>query len=114
MDFYVLAAAAPSITSVSPAIGFRGTTVNYTLTGLQFDGGNCAVSITGTGVTAIGTTCVNATTITGQLAIADNATLTARTINVTTNAGSSNPGITFTVEGFANAGRGKLIGRGGR
>ena len=91
---------APVLTSVSPAAGAPGTTVNVTLTGTNFVPGATTVSVSGTGVatqivsgpqvTASGRSMVAA------FVIDANAAQGSRTVTVTTAGGTSN-GQTFAV-----------------
>ena len=86
-------AAAPTITSVTPASMVQGTTAQtVTLVGTNLTGGTLSVS--GTGVTLGGTT-VSATQITAPVTVTAAAATGARTLTVTTVAGSATA--TFTV-----------------
>ncbi|MBI3483855.1 MAG: IPT/TIG domain-containing protein [Acidobacteria bacterium] len=85
----------PSITSISPASGARGTIVSVTLQGAQFQGGHVAIS--GTGVTITNVLILNnGTTITMKLNIAAGAPVGPRDVTVWNAAGTSNA-VTFTV-----------------
>ncbi len=97
--FTITAAATPTLTSVSPNAGVRGTTVPVTLTGTNLTGAT-AVTVSSTGVTASGITVVNSTTVTANFAITTAAGLTARSVTITTPLGTS-PALSgaFTVQG---------------
>ena len=86
---------APTLSSISPISGVRGTSVPVTLTGTNLTGAT-AVAVSGTGVTVSGLTVVNATTATATFTIAGTATVSARTVTITTPGGTSNT-VTFTV-----------------
>jgi hypothetical protein len=90
-----VAPAAPTLTSITPTTGVPGTTVPVTLTGTNLTG-TTAVTVSGGRITVTGITVVNATTVRANFTIAANATLSARTVTVTTAGGTSN-GVTFTV-----------------
>lgn len=96
-----VAAAAPTLTSVSPATGNQGTSVPVTLTGTNFIAG-ATVSVGGTGVTASGVTVVNATTITATLTIGATATTGTHAVAVTTSGGTSGS-VSFTVAATVTA-----------
>jgi uncharacterized repeat protein (TIGR01451 family) len=88
----------PTLVSVTPASGLRGTTVAVTINGTDLAGAT-GVTVSGTGV-ACTMTAKTAMTVSADCAVAINASLTAvRNVTVTTSAnGSSNtlPGV-FTV-----------------
>ena len=87
--------AAPTLTSISPNTGIRGTSVAVTLTGTNLAG---ATINAGTGITVSGTTVNGAgTSVTATFAIAAGATVGARSITVTTPGGTTG-GVTFTVQ----------------
>jgi FtsP/CotA-like multicopper oxidase with cupredoxin domain len=85
----------PSVTSISPASGARGTAVPVTITGTNLTGAT-AVNISGTGITVSGVNVNSATQITATFTIATTAALGARNVNVTTPGGTTN-NVTFTV-----------------
>ncbi len=85
----------PTLTSIAPTSGTRGTAVPVTLTGTNLTGAT-SVNVSGTLVTVSGITVVSPTTITATFTIAATAALGARTVSVTTPAGTSNT-VTFTV-----------------
>ena len=72
----------PSLSSISPAIGFRGQTVPVTITGVDLTGAT-TVNVSGTGVVCTVTGTPTATTVTASCAIASNATTTSRNVSVT-------------------------------
>jgi hypothetical protein len=87
----------PTLTSITPNSGIKGTVVNVTLVGTNLTGAT-AVSISGTGVTVSAFHLVNSTTVTATFTIS-NSLLTptgARTVTVTTPNGITNS-VTFTV-----------------
>jgi hypothetical protein len=92
---FVSTVAAPTLTSISPVTGLRGTAVNVTLTGTNLTGA-FLISVTGTGVTVSNLVVVSDTSVTATFTIANLATLGARTVRVSTPGGLSNP-VTFTV-----------------
>lgn len=94
----------PTITLLSPANYKRGMLVKLKITGTDLDGGSPSISISGTGITQRDLTVVSATVITVNLLIANNATLGARNVSVTTSNGTSNV-LTFTVLTQGNEGR---------
>jgi hypothetical protein len=87
---------APTLFSIAPSSGLRGSTLGVTLTGTNLNG-TSAVTVSGTGVTVTGVT-VSATQVTATFAISTTAATTARNVTVTTPGGTSNP-VTFTVNG---------------
>jgi hypothetical protein len=96
LTFTVTAAQnAPTLTSVTPNSGTRGTAVNVTLAGTNFIAG-ATVGATGSGITVSNVTVVSGTQITATLTLAANATLGPSSISVTTSAGVSNA-VPFTV-----------------
>jgi hypothetical protein len=97
VTFTVTAPSLPTLTSIAPNTGVRGTSVPVTLTGTNLTGAT-AVTVSGTGVTVGSFTVVNSTSITATLNITAGASLTARTVSVTTAGGTSN-NVTFTVVG---------------
>jgi hypothetical protein len=92
---FVSAAVAPTLTSISPNTGLRGTTVPVTLTGTNLTG-TFLITISGTGVTVGNLTVVGNTTVTATFTIANLAATGVRTVRVSTPSGVSNP-VTFTV-----------------
>ena len=87
---------APTLTSVAPTQGIRGTTVAVTLTGTNFVVGATTVAVTGGGVT-VNTVVVGSTTsLTANFVLDLAATPGGRTVTVTTADGTSGPQ-TFTV-----------------
>jgi hypothetical protein len=99
VEFQAAPVAAPTLASIAPASGARGTAVNVTLTGTNLTGAT-AVTVSGTGVTVSGITATS-TTVTATFTIAASVggvatTLGARTVSVTTPGGPGNT-VTFTV-----------------
>ena len=95
--FTVVAAPAPTLTSISPNAGARGAAVPVTLTGSGLTGAT-AIVVSGTGVTVSGLTVVNDTTVTATFTITTGATLSTRTVHVTTPTGNTG-NVGFTVQG---------------
>ena len=87
--------AAPTLTSISPNTGLRGTSVNVTLTGTNLTGA-FLISVTGPGITISNLVVVSDTSVTATFTIANLAPATARTVRVSTPGGLTNP-VTFTV-----------------
>jgi hypothetical protein len=85
----------PTLTSVAPPTGARGTSVPVTISGAGLTGAT-AITVTGTGVTVSAFTAVNATTVTATFTITPTATLSPRNVTVSTPAGATNA-VTFTV-----------------
>jgi hypothetical protein len=85
----------PTLTSISPAQGFQGTTVAVTLTGTNLTGATAVTA--GPGVTATITGTPTATTVTANFVISGGAAATARNVTVTTPIGTTNA-VTFTVQ----------------
>jgi hypothetical protein len=90
---------APTLTSVSPNTGVRGTAVPVTLTGTGLTGAT-GVTISGAGVTASAVTVVDSTTVHATFTITAGAALTARNVTVNTSGGNTNAlAGAFTVQG---------------
>jgi hypothetical protein len=90
-DIYLL----PSLTSITPSSGARGSNVNVTLTGTNFRfPQDCSVS--GTGITVTNIVVVNSTTLTATFQITAGAAIGTRTVS-TVNAGGKSNTVTFTV-----------------
>ena len=86
---------APTLTSIDPNTGGRNRSVLVTLTGTDL-AGVTAIHVSGNGITVSGVNVVNPTTVTATFTISGGATLSARTVTVTTAGGTSNA-VTFTV-----------------
>ncbi len=100
VEFQGAVAAAPTLSSINPATGYRSTTIQVTLTGTNLTG-TSAVNVTGggilgTGITVSGVTVVNSTTVTATFQIGLLAAIGTRNITVTTPGGTSNA-VTFTI-----------------
>ncbi len=81
-----------SLSSINPASGMRGTSVNVTLTGSGLTG---ATSLTaGGGIAVSAMTVVNDTTVTAKFAIANGAGAGNRTVTITTPGGSASTNFT--------------------
>ena len=86
----------PTLTSVSPNQGVRGTTVAVTLTGTNFIVGATTVTVGGSGVTVTNVVVSSATSLTANFVIDPTAADGLRTVTVTTAVGTSGPRI-FTI-----------------
>ena len=95
--FTVAAAVTPTLSSVSPSAGVRGTAVPVTLTGTGLTGAT-AINVSATGVTSSGLTVVSDTSVTATLTITSAAGLGGHNVTITTPGGTSAP-VTFTVQG---------------
>src|SRR5206468_3199043 len=79
--FTVVAAAAPTVTTIAPTQGTVGSSVPVTITGTNFQTG--ATLSVGAGITVSAVSVPSATQLTATLAIAAGATLGARNVTVT-------------------------------
>ncbi|HVO61600.1 MAG TPA: Ig-like domain-containing protein [Terriglobales bacterium] len=98
LTFTVTNPGAPTLGSISPNTGARGTTVPVTFTGTNFTLGSTITVAPGSGITVNSINVVNTTTITANFVITNGASLSARTVRVNSLGGTSN-GVTFTVQG---------------
>lgn len=80
---------APYIDSLDPPSGAAGTTVTVTLSGAAFSAVS-TIAVSGAGVTAQNVVVHSDTLLTADLVIAQGATISARTVTVTTEWGASN------------------------
>jgi len=88
--------ATPTLTSIAPSSGSRGTVINnVTLTGTNLTG-TTAVTVSGTGIGVTNVVVVSNTTVTATFTISATATAGARNVTVTANGATSNA-VTFTV-----------------
>ena len=90
----------PTLTSVAPSQGVRGTTVAVTLTGTNFLSGATTVAVSGSDVTVSDVSVASATSLTANFAIGSGAALGARDVTVSTVGGTSGAQ-TFTVNPVA-------------
>jgi hypothetical protein len=88
-------APAPTLASITPSSGTRGSSVNVTLTGTNLTGAT-AVNVAGGGVNVSNVVVVNSTTITATFTITAGAAATARNVTVVTPGGTSGA-VQFTV-----------------
>jgi hypothetical protein len=88
--FTYTAVGAPTLASVAPGSGLRGTAVGITLTGTNFAATGNTVAVSGTGVTVSNVAALNSTTITATFTISASAAISTRTVTVTTSSGTSN------------------------
>ncbi len=88
--------AAPTLASIAPNSGLRGTSVSVTLTGANFTAIGTTVTVSGTGVTVGTIAVVNSTTITATFTISATATISASNVSVTTTTGGASNAVTFT------------------
>jgi len=87
----------PTLTSISPPNGSHGTTVPVTLTGTNLTGAT-AISVSGGGIQVTGLQVTNSTTVTANFVISSSATLSSRSVSVTTPIGTTTGNVTFTVK----------------
>jgi hypothetical protein len=89
----------PTLASINPNSGFRGTAVNVTLTGTHLTGAS-AINVSGTGVTVSNLAVLSDTTVTATFTISSGTTAAtgARNVTVVTPDGTTNA-VTFTVLG---------------
>ena len=90
------AAGAPTLTSVAPNQGIRGTTVAVTLTGTNFVVGATTVTVGGGGVTVTNVVVGSSTSLTANFVLDPAAAAGPRTVTVTT-AGGTSGAQTFTI-----------------
>jgi hypothetical protein len=90
----------PTITTISPNSGYRGTAVAVTITGTNFSSLQF-VTVTGGGGVTVSNATANAagTQITATFTISGTATLGGHSVTVTTSGGSATDGGAFTVLG---------------
>lgn len=86
----------PVLTAIAPNAGTRGTSVPVTLTGSGLTGAT-TITISGSGVTSSKLSVVNDTTVTATFTIAAKATVSSRTVKVTTSSEGTTNTVTFTV-----------------
>ncbi len=86
----------PTLTSVSPNQGVRGSTVAVTLTGTNFVVGATTVAVGGSGVTVTNVVVSSTTSLTANVVIDLAAAEGLRTVTVTTAGGTSGPRV-FTI-----------------
>jgi sugar lactone lactonase YvrE len=88
----------PTLTSINPSSGTRGTNVTVTFTGTNFDtkAGNTTVAADDAGLSVGQVTVTNATSLTAVVTVAAGETLGAHNLKVVTPSGSSGPAA-FTV-----------------
>ena len=79
----------PTLTSVSPNEGVRGTTVAVMLTGTDFVVGATTVTVGGTGVTVTNVVVGSSTSLTANFVLDPSAAVGPRTVTVTTAGGTS-------------------------
>jgi hypothetical protein len=99
VTFTVVNPAAPTLASIAPNTGVRGTAVPVTITGTNFTAAGTTVAVSGTGVTVSGVTVVSSTSITATFTISTTAGLTGRNVTVTTPGAQVSNAVTFTVQG---------------
>jgi hypothetical protein len=97
LTFTATAVSAPTLTSISPAIGAQGSSLNVTLTGTNFVSG-ASVKSNSAAVTASNVAVVSATQITATLNISPTAPPGNISVTVATTAGTSAP-VLFSVVG---------------
>jgi hypothetical protein len=100
VTFTVVTPGTPTLASISPNSGLRGTAVFVTLTGTGFTTTGTTVNVVAPagGLTVTGVTVVSPTTITATFTTGGGATIGPRSIFVTTPGGSTGT-VTYTVTG---------------
>jgi hypothetical protein len=88
--------AKPTLASITPSTGKRGTSVNVTLVGNNF-ATPLTVAIHGASIAVSNVAVVNSTTITATFRISSSAARNSRSVTATTSAGNSNA-LAFTVQ----------------
>jgi hypothetical protein len=86
----------PTLSTLSPNSGNRGTSVRVTLTGTNF-AAPATISVASGGITVSNVAIVSATKITATFRVSSTAARQAHTVTVTTHAGASNS-LSFTVQ----------------
>lgn len=87
---------APTLTNITPTVGIRTSFVPATLTGTNFISGATTVAVTGDGVTVDSVRVVDGTTVTALFVVSATASVSDRTVTVSTAGGTSN-GVRYTV-----------------
>jgi IPT/TIG domain len=99
VTFTVSAGAVPTLTSIAPNTGVRGTSVPVTLTGTNFTGATGLGGLgAGVSIASGSFNVVSSSKITATFVISNGANLSSRNVTVTTPSGTSNSA-TFTVQG---------------
>jgi len=98
VTFTVTVPPVPTLTSVAPPNGVRGTSFQVTLTGTNFTTRGTTVNVSGGGVGVSAVTVGDPQTITATFTISTGAALGAHNVSVTTPGGTSNT-VPFTVQG---------------
>lgn len=86
----------PTLATIAPNTGIRGTSVPVTLTGADFIPGATTVNVSGSGVAVANVNVTSPTELTASFVLAGGAAEGGRSVTVTTAGGTSN-GQTFTV-----------------
>ena len=89
VGFTVTAAVPPTLTSLSPTSGLRGTAVTVALNGANFIANGLGVNVSGGGIAVSNVTLVSSTEVTATFTVSRTATATARNVTVTTSAGTT-------------------------
>jgi hypothetical protein len=99
IGFTIISLPAPTLASIAPNTGVRGTSASYMLTGTNFTGAT-AVAISGGGVTCSGIQVLDPETAMATCTISATASLTAtRNTTISTGSGPSTQTVPFTVQG---------------
>ena len=93
---FAVSAATPTLTSISPANGLRGTSTQVTLTGTNFAADSTKVTVTPAGITVSGVSVTSSTSLTATFTVDPAANLGNYSVVATTPAGDSNA-VTFGV-----------------
>jgi hypothetical protein len=97
-SFVIFTVVGPTLTSIAPSSGARGTAVPVTLTGIGLTGATSVNAPGSSNITVTNFVAVNATTVTATLNLAAATSLGGHNITVTTPIGTTSP-VTFTVTG---------------
>jgi hypothetical protein len=97
----------PTLASISPNSGIRGTSVNVTLAGTNLDGAS-SINVSGSGVSVSNFAAVNSTSVTATFTISSSAGFGGRNVAVVTPGGTTG-NVTFTVQGAALSFTGPIL-----
>lgn len=111
--FDVIVSGGPTLTSISPNQGYRGSTVPVTFTGTGFDGGNAAIAESCSGIAFTGLNVESATSITANAVIDSDASLGTCNVEIATDAGTSNANPFQSLSAGGGSGILILLRRGG-
>src|SRR4029077_15328579 len=87
VSFSVVALPAPTLTSIAPSVGLRGTSVPVTITGTDLTGAT-SLTVSGGGVSVSALNVMSSTEATATFTISAGASLGARSVRITTGSGT--------------------------